>query len=360
MLINQVIVLFGGESNERHVSVASAQYIAQCLSGVLLWFISQTGQIYSVSPSELENHKNPFTETFEPQSVPLFNSLEEVLHLVPKHNYLFVLALHGQGAEDGKIQWLLEQNNCFFTGSGSNASRLGFDKVQSKRLAQKASLAIAPSINVNPDEETDVIFGKMSHFLTKHGKIVAKPTQEGSSVGLTFIHNKNQINAFITNDLFHKHKVWIIEAFLPGREITVGVREKANGDIVALPCTEFILGTNNQFDYHRKYLSKPLIEITPAELDQEITDALQQAAVTIHQAIGCRGYSRSDFIINQSKPYFLEINTLPGLAKRSVYPQQLNATGVEMSEFLFEQILIAKNSRHNPTVQYSKNIYHSV
>jgi D-alanine-D-alanine ligase len=141
--------------------------------------------------------------------------------------------------------------------------------------------------------------------------------------------------------------VFILERFINGRELTVGVLDRPSGPTMALPCSEVVVETGRPFDFEGKYLGKGSKEITPAELPLSVAQNAQRLALTVHRAIGCSGYSRTDMIIDEFGLVFLEINTLPGLTSASFIPQQLNVAGIGMQQFLREQIELASKRPTN-------------
>src|ERR1700688_3872531 len=118
-----IILLFGGESNERLVSVASAQYMAQALGAAKLWFWQKDGRIFDINYQDLIEHKNPFIERFTPNNNPIFDNIETAIASPICSNHVFVLALHGGAGEDGRLQTLLEKNHRPFTGSNAKTSK---------------------------------------------------------------------------------------------------------------------------------------------------------------------------------------------------------------------------------------------
>jgi D-alanine-D-alanine ligase len=128
-------------------------------------------------------------------------------------------------------------------------------------------------------------------------------------------------------------------------EATCGVLEQSDGSVIALPPIE-IVPAQGGFDYTAKYLLKSTQEICPGRFAPEITAQIMDQAVKAHQALSCSGYSRSDFIVSQQGPIFLETNTLPGLTKASLYPKALKAQGIEFVDFLQGQIALAAKRAH--------------
>jgi D-alanine-D-alanine ligase len=331
-----VIVLFGGRSDERHVSVASAQNIIRTLDAPLAWFWAPNGAVYDVHRDDLLAHKNPFTDDFEPARPAIWPDLEQALDTLPVEDPVFLLALHGGEGEDGSVQRLLEARGIPFTGSGSAASAAAFDKGRAKEIVEN-QLRVAESLVV---DDVRAIDGSIAAMLKRHEKIVLKPVAGGSSRGLFFVDRTTDLAPIV--EAIHALKVpYILEQFISGRELTVGVVDSENGPR-ALPVIEIETDPGFSFDYEGKYLGKGTREICPAKIPDAIRDEAQQMAVTAHAALSCEGYSRSDLIFADDGVYFLELNTLPGLTNTSLVPQQLREAGVSFRDFLEEQVAIAR------------------
>ncbi|WP_371826910.1 hypothetical protein [Microvirga sp. VF16] len=172
--------------------------------------------------------------------------------------------------------------------------------------------------------------------LATYGKLVAKPVADGSSYGLFFVEREEDLSAL--SDAVH-NEAYLIEPFIAGIEATCGVVEH-NGASIALPPVE-IRPAEGVFDYAAKYLSPATSEICPASFGEQVNATLQAAALKAHSAIGASGYSRSDFIVTEDRVVFLEINTLPGLTKASLFPKELAAQGIGFAGFLHGQIELA-------------------
>ena len=328
------IILFGGSSEERRVSVASAQNLSQNIPEATLWFWSQTGQIYIMNQTELSQHSDAFTKEFIPASSSAFSSLEESLSSM--RNKSIIIGLHGTEGEDGTLQSLLEKNSIRFTGSDSISSQLAFDKRETKKRAALNGLSTVADLALNTFDQAEQ--DSLNQFFKEHTKIVLKPLSNGSSVGLYIIESSDQLHQAI-REILSKPMAYMAETFIEGREITVGVWQKNKSECIALPCSEVRLIPGGQFDYQGKYLGLGVEELTPAPLRESETKACQDLALKLHKILGCRGYSRTDMILTKNGPVLLEINTLPGLTKASFIPQQLAAIQIDLRSFFETQIL---------------------
>jgi D-alanine-D-alanine ligase len=322
----RITILFGGTNKERLVSVASAQALHSALPEADLWFWDIDDTVHEVRSEALLNHARPFEDPFEPGD-PAARILEQALDQAGTEDRLFVLGLHGGRAENGELQAMCEIRGIPFTGSGSASSNLAFDKVAAKRFAAIAGVKTSVGVALEDAEQA----------LAEYGKLVAKPARDGSSYGLIFVNAKQDLvavrNAARTED-------YLVEPFISGVEATCGVLEQLDGSLTALPPVE-IIPAEGEFNYKAKYLAKTTQEICPGRFAPEISAALMDQAVRAHRAVSCNGYSRTDFIISDKGPVYLETNTLPGLTKASLYPKALKAQGIEFPDFLRDQIALA-------------------
>jgi len=344
-----VIALFGGPSDERHVSVATAQNVARTLTDALCWFWTPGGAIHDVNPAELVAHPRPFENDFEPSRPAIWPDLEQALDTLPVEDPVFFLALHGGPGEDGTVQRMMERRGIPFTGSDSEASASAFDKGLAKAMAAKSGkVKVAESRTVMESDEPKIRDAAKS-MLTVHERIVLKPLAAGSSRGLFFLDRAGDLER-VVREIVSLQLPYIIEQFIHGRELTCGVIDTANGP-VALPVVEIEVDPGFTFDYVGKYLGKGTREICPAKLPDDVTTAVQQTALESHRALHCAGYSRTDIMASKDGPYFLELNTLPGLTVSSLVPQELKAAGIEFRDFLAMQLELARKRDINPAAR---------
>ena len=327
-MTHTAIVLFGGPSDERHVSVASGQNIVRALGRPLAWFWAPNGAVHDVALDDLLAHQRPFEVDFVPFRPAIFPDLEQALDTLPVERPVFVLALHGTGGEDGTLQAMLEQRGIPFTGSGSAASATAFDKGKAKEVVRgKVPVAESRVAQSSADLEEAV-----RDLLSSHERLVLKPLAGGSSRGLFFIDRSSALPSI--------EIPYIVEQFLAGREITVGVVDEGKGAF-ALPVLEIEVDPGHEFDYAGKYLGQGTREICPANIDPFVAEEAQAAAVAAHRALGCEGYSRTDLVATDDGVYYLETNTLPGMTTASLVPQELKTAGIDIREFLEKQIELA-------------------
>jgi D-alanine-D-alanine ligase len=328
----ETTILFGGTSRERLVSVASAQHLAAVLPSAELWYWTADDQFVAMPRAELLAHQRPFELPLVASSQPFARSLDAMLDYAARTRRLLLLALHGGASEDGQLARACEVRGIPFTGSGSRASAIAFDKVRAKEVAASAGVRVAPALLLsNAQAARDP---RLAEWLTKYGKLVAKPVADGSSYGILFVETAAELEKLPE---LASQESYLLEAFLRGPEATVGVVEW-DGVVEVLPPVEIRINPNRAFDYAGKYLGAGTSEVCPAQLPAATIEALQNAARRVHRAVGAFGYSRSDFIVTDQGPTFLEINTLPGLTGSSLIPLELKAAGHAFDKFIAAQI----------------------
>jgi D-alanine-D-alanine ligase len=327
----RITILFGGTNKERLVSVATGQALHSALPGADLWFWDVDDTVHETQSQTLLKHSRPFEDPFKP-GTPSVGRIAEALDKARDESRLLVLGLHGGTAENGELQAMCEMRGIAFTGSGSASSHLAFDKIAAKRFAAIAGVKAPAGV---PLEDAEAA-------LVEYGRLIAKPTRDGSSYGLMFVNARQDLVAVRRAA---KTEEYVIEPFIAGSEATCGVLEQLDGSLIALPPVE-IIPAEGPFDYVAKYLAKATQEICPGRFAPEISAQIMDQALRAHRAMSCQGYSRSDFIVSEKGPIFLETNTLPGLTKASLYPKALKAQGIEFVDFLQDQIaLVAKRAQ---------------
>jgi D-alanine-D-alanine ligase len=241
------------------------------------------------------------------------------------------IALHGRFGEDGTVQRMLSERNIIYTGSGPEASRTALDKVASKKRFNEKNLKI-PEYRVTE-------LGKEIPLDEIWFPCVVKPQHEGSSIGLTVVSSKEHLASAVDRAANYGKHV-IIERFVEGREITVGILEDQ-----ALPVVE-IVPEGGHYDFDAKYQSKNTKYIVPARIDEDIFKKAQRIAVSAHSALGCEEFSRVDMRLStQGELFVLEVNTIPGLTERSLLPMAAKAVGLSFSDLCVKILLGAVNKR---------------
>tara|TARA_B100001250_G_scaffold413240_2_gene446743 strand:+ start:529 stop:1419 length:891 start_codon:yes stop_codon:yes gene_type:complete len=285
----KVGVLMGGPSEEKNVSLSSGIAVADAC------------------------RKNGFDTT----EFPFDFDYRTLLPNLKKQDVIFN-ALHGGIGENGKIQSWLNKNNIKNTGSGAESSALCMDKVKSKNIVKNNDLRtpaweILNSVNDRP---------------TLPLPFVIKPNDQGSTVGLTIIHDDSGIDAGITEAFSHSDLV-MVEEYIYGRELTVTVL-----DGKAYPIVE-IKPSHELYDYECKYTPGMSQYICPADIPKELTKAIQKNTEITFKLLGCDVYARADYLLDEhGKYYFLEMNTLPGMTSTSLVPKSINADGISFEELI--------------------------
>ena len=230
------------------------------------------------------------------------------------------IAMHGAGGEDGAIQGLLETLQIPYTGSGVLASACAADKDMSKLLYVKHGIPTAPGVALEVGDPIDID----AIVAICGGKCFVKPAVNGSSYGISLVHDPAELPAAIEKAFGYGDKV-LVEKCVEGTEITVGVY--GEDEVRALPIVEIRKPQGSEFyDLDVKYVDPTDIHRIPAEIPEADYRRAQELAVRAHNALGCLGFSRSDFIVSDEGPVILETNTIPGMTDTSLYPDMLRHT----------------------------------
>ncbi len=238
------------------------------------------------------------------------------------------IALHGKLGEDGAIQGLLEVMGIPYTGSGILASALGMNKTVSKQVFKSHGLIVGPYevLYTGAPDTVDRVLSRLCF------PAVIKPHAEGSSVGVSLVFKKEDVAPAVELAFKYGGEI-LIETFIKGREVQVGILgDRALGAIEIVPKRAF-------YDYAAKYEKGMSDHFFPARIPEAVYKRTLDAGLAAHRAIGCRGYSRVDFIIDDAgSPYILEVNTLPGMTATSLLPEIAKGVGISFPD-LVEEIL---------------------
>jgi len=245
------------------------------------------------------------------------------------------LALHGRYGEDGTIQGLLEMMGIPYTGSGVLASALAMNKIAAKKVVRASGLPTPPYCEISMEEPSSAAATRMQAELGL--PVMLKPVEEGSSLGVTKCSDAKDLDVSIERGRT-EYGAMFAERFVAGREITVGVLER-DGHPQALPILELV-PKNEFYDYEAKYTKGMTDFILPARLQPAVYAEAERLAVAAFGAVGCRGYARVDIMVDQAGvPWFVEVNTLPGMTDTSDLPAQARAAGISYED-LVETILL--------------------
>ena len=238
------------------------------------------------------------------------------------------LGLHGACGEDGRVQAALDLLGLPYTGAGSLGSAIAMDKDLTKRLV--ADVVNTPGWKTVAYEEADIA------ALVENARLplVVKPVASGSSIGVSIVHTRQALEEALRAGLALGGRT-VLEEYVKGREVQVGILEDQ-----ALPSIE-IIPKADFYDYENKYQPGAAVEVCPAEIPQETEQRLRQAALRVYETLGLSVYSRADFILDgDGEIWFLEINTLPGMTPTSLLPQEAAAVGINYAS-LCERIVQA-------------------
>lgn len=290
----KIAVLMGGLSAEREVSLRTGRAISQALT--------RCG--YDVTDIDANRDL----------AVQLQQSGAEVAFI----------ALHGRFGEDGTVQGLLEMLGVPYTGSGVLASSLAMDKVATKKMLCYHGIATP--------EFAFIRAGQAQQGTLPDYPLVVKPAREGSTIGISIVHNQQELAAGL-DEAFRHDDLVLVEQFIAGAEVTVGVL-----DGQPLPIIQ-VVPKGGFYDYQAKYTPGHTEYLLPAPLPETMYRQLQDAAVQVFEAIGCSGAARIDFMVTDSAFYCLEVNTIPGMTETSLLPKAAGAMGMSFDE-LVERILV--------------------
>tara|TARA_A100001234_G_C12637094_1_gene390488 strand:- start:188 stop:1078 length:891 start_codon:yes stop_codon:yes gene_type:complete len=294
----KVAVILGGTSFEREVSLKTGKAV-------------------------LEACKN---NNYEVEAVMIDKNYKKYLPILRNVDVVFN-ALHGTMGEDGTIQKCLEENNINFTGSDSVSSALCMNKMECKKILRKNGFLTPSWIEFK------------EHLKTNEVSLpcIVKPNAQGSTFGLSLVEKAKDLRAAILrSQKFDKST--LIEDYIYGKEITVGVIEES-----PMPIVE-ILPKNRIYDYKCKYTAGMSEYNCPAEINDQISEKIMSDSVKIFKLLGCRGYGRIDFIVDKNNNYyFLEINTLPGMTSTSLLPIAAKAFGLSFNKLVKRIIDLSLN-----------------
>jgi D-alanine-D-alanine ligase len=244
------------------------------------------------------------------------------------------LALHGRYGEDGTIQGLLEMMDIPYTGSGVLASALGMNKIAAKKVAASSGLPVPTWCEIDPAQPAAEVASRVERELGL--PVMLKPVEEGSSLGVSKCASAAALESAIETGRAEFGPMFA-ERFIAGREITVGVLER-EGRPKALPILELV-PKHEFYDYETKYTEGLTEFILPARLEPAVYAEAERVAEAAFAAVGCRGYARVDMMVDSAGvPWFVEINTLPGMTDTSDLPAQALAAGISYED-LVETIL---------------------
>lgn len=251
-----------------------------------------------------------------------------------------LIILHGPYGEDGTVQGLLDLLDIPYQGSGVLGSAIAMNKLVTKQLYERSGLSVPPYVVLQRGQNLDTEGCTANLGLP----LVVKPLAAGSSVGMSIVRSPDQLPAAAEKAFAHDGTI-IIETYIAGIELTVGVI--GNRKLEPLPVIEIVPDENHEFfDYEAKYTDGVTQEICPARIDAQLTAKAQACAVAAHQALFCRGYSRTDMILKDSEMFVLETNTIPGMTANSLLPRAARTAGISFGDFLDRLIQLSMEANN--------------
>jgi D-alanine-D-alanine ligase len=298
----KVMVLSGGISHERDISLKSGRRVADALTEA-----GATVTIHEPDASLLENIKKQKPDVIFP-------------------------VLHGASGEDGALRDILALTGVPFVGATADGARLAWDKSIAKILVERSGIQTPAAITLPKDMfrelDADSVLKSVGSALSL--PVVVKPARSGSAQGVTVVRKADQFSRAMV-DAYVYCDVAIVEKFVDGTELAVSVVDLGAGPI-ALPPVE-IEPVNGEFGYQERYTAGETNYYVPARLSKSVLDRANQVAVDAHVALGLRHLSRIDMIVDKKgTPWFLEANVLPGLTETSLLPQAILANGNTLAE----------------------------
>jgi D-alanine-D-alanine ligase len=309
-----IAIAAGGDSSEFEISVKSAIEVEKNLSSKYkVYIIMIRGGNWYWEDSKGRCHsidKNDFSLVTGESRI--------------RFDAVFI-AIHGTPGENGLLQGYLDMLKIPYTSCSAFCSALTFNKQACKLFLKEYGIPMAKAILIRKsdtrDEEEIIGLTGLPCFV--------KPNASGSSFGVTKVKKKEDLHPAIENAFGESSEV-LVEEFLDGREVGCGVVKTGKKSVV-LPVTE-IISRNEFFDYEAKYLPGLSDEVTPADMAESITDKIRELSSRVYDLLGCKGIVRVDFIVVKEQPFFLEINTVPGMTKESLIPKQALAAGIPFDE----------------------------
>ena len=318
--MKNIAVVFGGFSSEYEVSVKSGKFIYENLKD------NHSLNVYQICISKETSYVIYDNNKYDLDYMNLsFNINGEKINLDGIFNII-----HGEPGENGDLANILEKNNIPQTGCNSFVSDLTFDKKKYIDFVNKLDIPSSKHILLTSENQFDLekIMSEINI------PCIVKPNNGGSSIGVSKVNHFHDLENKIKIAFKECNEV-LIEDFLFGKEVSVGVIQKKDERII-LPVTE-IISENELFDYGAKYLGQSK-EITPANISNEEKNLIYEYINIIYDNIEFNGFTRSEFIIVDGIPHILETNTIPGFTKQSIIPQQIEAHGLSVRDEINYQI----------------------
>ena len=314
--MKKIAVIEGGYSSEKAVSVKSAQTVFDNLDRT------------KFEPIRVLIDENEWTAYDDLGRYPINKNDFSFTKNGVKFNFDYAyIVIHGTPGEDGKLQGYFDMIGIPYNTSSAAITSLTFQKFHCNQFLKNFGVNVAEAVLIKAGDQPNIdqIIEKVAL------PCFVKPTDGGSSFGVTKVKAKNNLQLAIKTAFEHGSEV-IVEAFLKGRELTNGVYRDSEG-VKVLPVTE-IISENEFFDYDAKYNGKS-DEVTPANISDELTTKIKNLTHSIYSTLGMKGIARIDYIVDSNEiPFVIEINSVPGMSKESIVPQMINKDKLELKRLL--------------------------
>lgn len=296
----KILVLGGGWSREREVSLRSAKRAHQSL----------LSQGFNATFLDMDRHY--------------------LAKLISEKPDVVLIMLHGKPGEDGTVQGALETLGIPYTGTGVLGSAIGMNKLQTKRIFKSLGLPTPKSISLRNSHKINLSASKETILREIGFPLVVKPNDEGSSIGVEIVSEEAQLEKALENS--KEFGNLLIEEYIPGKAVTVGILGTGS-ESFPLPILELRVKSRKFYDYEAKYTEGLTEFVIPAEIPKETTKRLQDSAIKAHRALECKGFSRVDAVVGKDGEfYLLEVNTIPGMTEISDLPAEAKAINISYDE----------------------------
>ncbi len=316
-----IAVVYGGDSSEYVVSVASSKNVLQSIDSELFrpWAVEMKGAEWKMvvdGQQVADINKHDFSVQYQNETI--------------RFDFAYI-TIHGTPGEDGILQGYFDLMKIPYSTCGVQSSALTFNKYFCSNYLRNFDITMAKSVRLTQGTDIDVEMLVEGLGLP----VFVKPNAGGSSFGITKVKTASELKTAIES-AWKESPEALVEEFIEGLEITSGL-VKMKDEVFVFPVTE-VVPKNEFFDFEAKYTKGATLEITPARISEELTKTCQQLSSKIYDLCDCKGIVRVDYILKDGKFYFLEVNTTPGMTATSFIPQQIEAMGMELKDIITKLI----------------------
>lgn len=331
-------IIFGGSSNEHEVSVVSATSIIKNLDK----------NKYNITPIYMDKENNFYEWLDSVEKIPIFKigelptnlkPINNIFEYVKKFDLIFIM-IHGKNGEDGILSTILDFLNVKYVANKVGASIITMDKIYTKEILESNNIKTSKYIyftkynNEYLYKDSSLSFREIKDIInnTLTYPLFIKPANSGSSIGVTRVNNKEELENAILLGLEIDNRILVEEGII-GKEVECGILEQ-NGQIIASRVGE-VKAADTFYSFDAKYTNSESITVIPANINSEIETKIRELAIKVFKVLNCHGYSRCDFFVTNDNEILLnEINTIPGFTEISMYPKLFAASGISYSDLL--------------------------